>query len=101
MTKYNKLVRDRIPEIIREKGEECVYHIAGDNEYRIKLSEKLQEEVDEFVKSGSQEELADVLEVIDAIMAAYGFDGKEIVKVKEAKRESNGGFENKVILDES
>jgi len=66
--KYNILVRDKIPAIIRKNGDSCVTHMASDDEYWSKLKEKLQEEVLEFIKSEDISEIADIMEVIDAII---------------------------------
>ena len=99
--KYDKLVRDRIPEIIAQKGQEAKTHIAGDREYREKLMEKLQEEVGEFLKSGEREEIADILEVIDAICEDQGFSMDRIKEVKQKKFKERGGFKEKIILEEA
>ncbi len=99
--KYNKLVRDKIPEIIKQKGDTPVTHIADDLEYWQKLKEKLQEEINEFNESETIEEIADIQEVIDAICNFKKFDKKEIESIKKKKAEERGAFEKKIILDES
>jgi predicted house-cleaning noncanonical NTP pyrophosphatase (MazG superfamily) len=98
---YNKLVRDRIPEIIEAKGQTCKTHIAEEMEYAAKLKEKLQEEAAEFVKDDNIEELADLLEVVEAIKKLKGFDSAELEKVRLEKHEKRGGFEKRIILEES
>lgn len=97
--KYNKLIRDRIPEIIESKGNSCTTAIMDDEEYRNKLSEKLVEEAKEFLESRSEEEMADVLEVFLALSRAYDFQHIEELRVK--KREERGGFDNKLLLLET
>ena len=99
--KYNKLVRDKIPKIIRQKGGKPITHRADEKEYWQKLKEKLTEEVDEFLESESIDELVDVLEVIDAIGKVRTFDQKEVAELKEKRRQERGGFEEKIILEES
>ena|SRR3990167_5099855 len=99
--KYNKLVRDNVPDIIRKKGETAITHIADDKEYREKLKEKLEEEVKEFTKDETIGEIADILEVIDAICEYKKFNAKELHAVKEKKAHERGKFEKRIILDES
>ncbi len=101
MTKYNKLVRDKIPEIIRQNGDEPVTHIANDDEYREKLFEKLQEEISEFIENTTPEELADILEVIDAIIDEQEYDRRELAELKEKKAKERGGFSERIVLDET
>lgn len=94
----NKLVRDLIPNIIRNKSQEPVGYIADAEEYKNRLIDKLLEEVTEFREAKSIEELADVLEVIDSIYEAFQFKKGEVQKVKENKNAERGGFSNRYIL---
>jgi len=98
--KYNKLIRDKIPEIITKDKKTPITHIASNKEYWEKLKEKLKEEVNEFLKEDNKEEFADILEVIHAISDFKDFDKDEINKIKENKAKKRGRFENKIILDE-
>lgn len=93
-----KLVRDKIPVIIRQDGRKPVYHQASEEEYRTKLLDKLVEEAIEFRSSPSAEELADILEVLDAIIDLFGFDIEEIDNTKMAKLKDKGGFRERLIL---
>lgn len=95
---YNKLVRDRIIEIITKDGETPSYKILNDEEYFRSLSKKLVEEADEYKKSGKIEELADVAEVIEAILKAKSVSSSEFNEIKINKAKERGGFEDKIFL---
>jgi predicted house-cleaning noncanonical NTP pyrophosphatase (MazG superfamily) len=103
--RYNKLVRDRIPEIIKSRGGKAVTHYAGTKEYGTKLREKLLEEASELVKAkgkkASVEEIADVLEVVLAIGAFLKISPSAIEKVRSKKRKERGGFTKRIILESS
>ena len=101
MIKYNKLVRDKIPEIIEQKGGKCTIRIADEKEYCEKLVSKLREETDEFIEAQNEEELADLLEVIDAVIECKKFDRKKIELVRNKKAEERGRFEKRIILEEA
>jgi len=97
---YNKLVRDRIPEIIAKSGKQPVYFILFDEAYLAKLDEKLNEELSEYQESKSMEELADLLEVIRAVAAARGSSIEEVEAIRRDKAAMRGGFEKKILLTE-
>lgn len=103
--KYHKLVRDRIPEIITSRGGRPVCRKADEEEYWLKLKEKLHEEVEEFEKAGTEaeakEELADVLEVIRAIADHLKCRGDEIENLRIKKAEERGAFKERIILEEA
>ena len=96
---YNKLVRDKIPEIIIKNNQKPFTHVASDEEYLSKLKEKLREEVDEFLEVENIEEMADILEVIASINDSKNWNENKIVEIRVAKREKHGGFKNKIILE--
>lgn len=95
---YNKLVRDEIPRIIEESGSSCVTEILSTEAYLEKLEEKLSEELAEYRESKSLEELADLLEVMKALVAARGETWDEVERLQVEKREKRGGFEKRILL---
>lgn len=99
--KYNKLVRDKIPEYIKSKGGTPITHIANDKECWVKLKEKLLEEIKEFSESETIEEMADIQEAIDAICSYKKFNRKKIEVVRKKKVKERGAFKKKIILEES
>ena len=99
--KYNKLIRDKIPEIIKKSSLKSVTHIADDKEYKQKLRAKLQEEVDEFLEESNEEELADILEVINALCDLYKFDKNNVEQIRKEKAEKRGSFQERIILEET
>jgi len=97
-TNSGKLVRDKIPQIIRSKGEEPIIYTADTEEYCIRLRDKLREEVEEYLASDNdREELADILEVLYALARQAGTDQHELEKLRAAKAEKRGGFADRII----
>jgi predicted house-cleaning noncanonical NTP pyrophosphatase (MazG superfamily) len=95
---YNKLVRDHIPRIIEETGGKAEIRILADEEYRIFLEKKLDEEVGEYHREQNAEELADILEVVYALAASIGCTKEELNDVYRKKHEARGGFEKRILL---
>ena len=101
MTKvYQKLVRDRIPEIIEADGKTCVIETLSDSRYLEMLDAKLAEELAEYQESKSLEELADLLEVMRAVVQARGWTWEQLEQVRQEKPAQRGGFEKKILLKE-
>jgi len=98
--KYNKLVRDRIPEIIEVSGKNCKTKILNDEEYLRMIDAKLDEELAEYHKDQNIEELADLIEVIYAAAAARGYSIEQLEQVRAEKAEKRGGFQKKILLVE-
>lgn len=98
--KYDKLVRDRIPEIIETSGKKCTIRVMDDAEYLRRLDEKLGEELAEYQADKSLEELADLLEVVRAVAAARGSSIDEVERIREEKAQARGGFEKRLLLTE-
>lgn len=98
--KYNKLVRDRIPEIIESSGKSCVTEILSDEDYLKMLEAKLDEELAEYHADQNIEELADLIEVIRACAVARGYTIEELEQVRAEKVAKRGGFAKKILLKE-
>jgi predicted house-cleaning noncanonical NTP pyrophosphatase (MazG superfamily) len=93
-----KLVRDKIPEILRPKGLQPVVYTAGGEEYGIRLRDKLREEVGEFIASDNDpEELADILEVLYALAEYIGINHRQLENLRAAKAKERGGFADRIV----
>ena len=98
MVEFNKLVRDHIPEIIQLQGESAHIQVLSDDRFIFELDRKLCEEVQEYQQSKDIEELADILEVIEAICQARGCSLNDLHKLKEEKCKSRGAFSKRYYL---
>ena len=99
---YKKLVRDKIPEIILSKGETPITRILSDEEYKVELEKKLSEEYEEVLEASGDsriEELADMLEVMEALANVENKTLEDVIKVKGIKKEKRGGFKDKIYLE--
>lgn len=96
--KFNKLVRDKIPEIIASQGENANFRILEDAEYTACLASKLDEEVAEYHAGRNLEELADILEVVFAMAENLGASREALMEVYEDKHQSRGGFRDRIFL---
>lgn len=96
-----KLVRDKLPEIIKNDGKTPIIEILSNEDYLKELDRKLNEEVAEYQADKSIEEMADVLEVLFAICEGRGYTVEELLQVRESKREKCGGFRDKIYWVEN
>ena len=95
---YNKLIRDKIPAIIKADGNLPVVTVLDDDDYMDALNTKLHEEVTEYLADNRLEELCDILEVVFAIARAKGFSENDIERHRNAKNLTNGAFDDKLFL---
>ena len=98
MVIYNKLVRDRIPEMIEAQGETPHIRIMEQEEFLQHLEAKLDEEVGEYHRDKNAEELADILEVVFALAEANGCSRAELMEVYQKKHDARGGFGKRIFL---
>lgn len=96
---YNKLVRDNIPEIIAKNNEICKTRILTDEEYLEELNKKIQEELKEYLESGEIEELADLEEVLRAILDVKNCSYEQFEQIRKSKVEKRGAFKEKIFLE--
>ncbi|MDY7077161.1 MAG: nucleoside triphosphate pyrophosphohydrolase [Chloroflexota bacterium] len=99
--KYDKLVRDKIPDIIARRGDKSVTRILDADAYERELRSKLQEEVAEFGASGEVEELVDILEVVYALAAVKDVSRFQLEEMRARKQEKKGGFDQRIFLIET
>ena len=97
---YNILIRDKIPEIIEKSGKKCTVEVMDNETYIKYLDAKLNEELAEYQADKSIEELADLLEVMQAVAVARGYSVEELEKVRKEKADKRGGFEKRLLLKE-
>ncbi len=98
--RHNKLVRDRIPEIIEQSGCTCRWRRLDEDEYLRCLDAKLGEELDEYLADGSLEELADLLEALYAAAQARGCSREQLEEIRQKKADERGGFLERVFLED-
>lgn len=99
MPTYNKLIRDKIPEIISASGKKANCRILSKDDYIKELDQKLDEECAEYQTDKNIEELADILEVIYAIAEARGYSATELERIRLEKSKKRGGFSQRIFLE--
>ena len=99
MKTYNKLVRDKIPEIIKASDKSFDIHYAKKEEILPLLETKLNEEVSEYLEAKNLEELADVMEVLFGLANALGYCEEDLMRKRNEKKDERGGFEKGIILE--
>ena len=98
MIEYDKLIRDKIPEIIEQSGKKCIVEVMDNDTYIDYLDQKLNEELAEYQQDKSIEELADLLEVMYAVVVARGYSVAELERIRLEKSEKRGAFEKRLLL---
>lgn len=97
--RYQKLVRDNIPRIIESNGGKAITRTLSEVDFQSELDKKLLEEPNEYLEADSVEELADIVEVIYAILDLKGMDIQKFEGIRMQKRERRGGFKTRCYLE--
>ena len=98
MIEYDKLIRDKIPEIIEQSGKKSIVEVMDNDTYIEYLEQKLNEELAEYQQDKSIEKLADLLEVMYVVVTARGYSVEELERIRLEKAEKRGAFEKKLLL---
>jgi predicted house-cleaning noncanonical NTP pyrophosphatase (MazG superfamily) len=96
--KYNKAVRDKIPEIILKNGKSCKFVTLPDNKFLIEMEKKLSEEIEEYLESKTGNELADIIEVVYRIAELRGISNTDMEKIRQEKIIERGAFSKNYFL---
>lgn len=99
MKVYNKLVRDKIPQVIEAAGKKFDVRKADKDEHYKLLEVKLEEEVKEFLEDKNLEELADIMEVLFGLAENLGYGEEDLLKKRMEKKEERGGFSEGIVLE--
>lgn len=99
---YNKLVRDKIPQVIEKTNKQFSTRILSKEEYMVEVKKKMNEELEEYQEAATNEEaveeLADLLELVHAAVKIHGATIEQLEEVRRAKAEKRGGFEKRIFL---
>lgn len=96
---YNRLVRDRVPELIVESGRKQISRKLKDEEYEQALMDKIVEEIEEYRISKNEEEIADIYEVLDCLVKLKEYEPMHIDYLRLIKREARGSFHDRILLE--
>lgn len=101
---YNKLVRDKIPQVIEKTNKQFSTRILSKEEYIVEVKKKMNEELEEYQEAATNEEaveeLVDLLELVHAAVQIHGATIEQLEEVRRAKAEKRGGFEKRIFLIE-
>ena len=99
---YNKLVRDNIPDIIRQHGDVYQTEIMSASEFQLALRQKIVEEAQEVLQATTQselvQELADLYEVVEALLRTNDTTPDALHIEQERRRTARGGFTQRIKL---
>ena len=98
--KCQKLVRDLVPQLIEDDGDEAIIRVLDQDEYYEALREKLQEEVTEYLESEDPDELADIVEVVRTLVNFHSMSFADLELTRQKKLTDHGGFEERLFLEE-
>jgi len=93
-----KLVRDKIPDIIEKSGKKCKYYVADETEYKLRLYNKMYEELQEFIQNPCAEEAADIFDVLIAMIRAHGVEAQDMFDWSDKKSADKGSFWKRIIF---
>jgi predicted house-cleaning noncanonical NTP pyrophosphatase (MazG superfamily) len=95
-----KLVRDKVPDLLQKSGKKCTVRIVKGPEYIQKLKEKLKQEVDDFIADEAIEELADIIEIVSVLCKSKGVAFEQLEEFRKFKAAERGSYEGGIVLIE-